>query len=96
MSGNGNLLLLLSSKICLNQIFIMSIFATKGIGHYLDDPRYEGIFGYFCMIFSKLCQMIFNIWKIQFLTGAIMVNYSNLILKKYAVIIANFLSDIHT
>ena len=98
MRVNGNLLLLIISKICLNQVFTMSIFSTKGVGHYLDYPRYEGVFGHFCMIFSKpyICQVIFNTWEIYFLTGAIMANDSNLIEKNYAVIIANFLSDIHT
>ena len=49
------------------------------------------------MIFSKLYhQIIFNIWEIKFLIGAIMANYLHLILKNYAVIIANFLNHIHT
>ena len=38
MRVNGSLLLLIISKICLNQVFTMSIFATMGVGHYLDDP----------------------------------------------------------
>ena len=39
---------------------------------------------------------MFNIWEIQFLTGAIMANDLNLIKNNHAVIIANFFSDIHT
>ena len=57
------------------------------------------IFGHFCIkehMISKLYHLIiFNIWKIYFLTGAIMTNDLNLIFKN-AVIIANFLSDINT
>ena len=61
---NGNLLLLIICRICANQVY-ESIFATKGVWHYLDYPRYVGIFGHFCMIFSKLYdKIIFNIWEI--------------------------------
>ena len=58
-----------------------------------------GIFGHVCLrvhMISKLYHLIiFNIWKILFPTGAIMANDLNLILKN-AIIIANYLSDIHT
>ena len=56
-----------------------------------------GMFGHFCIkvhMISKLYHLIiFNIWKIHFLPGAI-TNDLNLILKN-TVIIA-FFSDIHT
>ena len=44
-------------NLCESSIYYESIFATKGVVHYLDYPRYVGIFEHFCMI-------IFNIWKI--------------------------------
>ena len=58
-------------NLCKSSIYYESIFATKGVGHYLAYPRYVGIFGHFSMrvdnimIFSKLYhQIIFNIWEI--------------------------------
>ena len=61
MRVNCNLLLLIISNIRLNEVFTMSIFATKGVWHYIDYPRYEGIFGH---ILKAICQIIFNIWEI--------------------------------
>ena len=59
-----------------------------------EIPHWQSGVAYLHMIFSKLYhQIIFNIW---FLTGAIMANDLNWIKNYYAVIIANFLSDIHT
>ena len=57
-------------NLCKSSIYYESVFATKGVGHYLAYLRYVSIFDNFCMrvlmIFSKLYhQIIFNIREIK-------------------------------